>query len=74
MSEGQGEAPADDVATNNDEPKENRFDLVMKYIAAGSVLIGGAIGLWQYLDTAQKSYRQPLWERQLPELQAKTAP
>jgi hypothetical protein len=49
----------------NAEPSEGRFDAIMRYVAAGSVLIGGALGLFQYLDTAQKTYRQPLWDRQI---------
>ncbi len=58
MGEGSTEQP-------NDEPQESRFDDIMRYIAAGSVILGGALGLWQYFDTAQKSYRQPLWDRQI---------
>jgi len=47
------------------EPTYRRRDLMLKVVAGLLAVIGAGVGLWQYVDSAQRESKKPFWERQV---------
>jgi hypothetical protein len=47
------------------EETYRRRDLIFKAVAGLLAVIGAAVGLYQYVDSAQRESRKPYWERQV---------
>ena len=48
-----------------DERTFRQRELWVKCVTAAVVIFGTAIGLWKYLDSVEKDFRKPYWERQV---------
>ena len=48
-----------------DEHAYKRWSFVFQALAALSIIVGGAIGLWRYFDITTKQFQKPLWDRQI---------
>ncbi len=48
-----------------DDKTYRQRDLWLKAVTAAVVVVGAGLGLWKYLDSAERSFRQPYWERQV---------
>lgn len=48
-----------------EEKAYQRAALVIKAVTAAVVVLGAVAGVWKYFDTAERTFRQPYWERQV---------